>query len=167
MHTFAFGLLFVGGVLSHAASQAPAVYQRPTTVTIVISGVPGDRTGSYEMKAPSSICGEIPKEASLTGEAVFIVEFPSDMPAGGRITSVAFSSNQLVAGVKRSTRFRLTAGIVRADGGKPALYVLNTDSGQPKNVGGATLAATKGTVTLMVTGQNDLGETVELTVSCE
>ena len=43
----------------------------------------------------SGVCGEIPKEASLTGQATFVIEFPSD-PASGTITAIAFGSHQLV-----------------------------------------------------------------------
>jgi hypothetical protein len=51
--------------------------------------------------------------------------------ATGSITSVAFGSNQLVAGTTKATAFRLSVGVVTAKGGRPPLYVLNTDAKQP------------------------------------
>jgi len=57
-------------------------------------------------------------------------------------------------------------GVVTANGGRPPNYVLNTDSGQARNAGTATLTNTNGGTTLKVTGQNDMGETIDLTVTC-
>jgi hypothetical protein len=86
--------------------------------------------------------------------------------SAGTITAIAFGSSQLVSGVTTAATFRLMVGVVTANGGRPPNYVLNTDSGQARNAGTATLTSTNGGTTLKVTGQNDMGETIDLTVTC-
>ena len=108
------------------------------------------------------LCGEVAKESSLTGEAAFIIEYPGE----GNITTIAFGSNQLVANVTKANKFRLSVGVINAKGGQPPLFVLNTDSGQKGNSGVATLIKGKTGVTLQVVGENDMGETINLTVTC-
>lgn len=108
------------------------------------------------------MCGEVPKESSLTGEAAFIVEFPGE----GTITTISFGSNQLVANLTKADEFRLSVGVINAKGGQPPLFVLNTDSGQKGNSGVATLIKDKTGVTLHVVGKNDMAETINLTVTC-
>jgi hypothetical protein len=142
-----------------------AINQRSTSARATIGGSPRDRDGSFQAAGVSGVCGEIPKEASLTGQATFVIEFPSD-PASGTITAIAFGSHQLVAGVTKATAFRLMVGVVTAKGGRPPHYVLNTDSGQARNAGTATLTNNNGETTLKVIGQNDMGETIDLTVTC-
>lgn len=44
--------------------------------------------------------------------------------------------------------------------------MLNTDSGQKGNSGVATLTKGKNGVTLDVVGENDMGETINMTVTC-
>ena len=147
------------------AAQA-GINQRNTIAKARIGGSPNNRDGGYESTGVSGVCGEIPKEASLTGTAVFVVEFPSDAPKGP-ITAIAFGSTELVSGVTKATVFRLSIGVVTAKGGRPPDFVLNTDdSRQPKNSGTATLTNNKGETTLRVIGQNDMGETIDLTVVC-
>lgn len=53
-----------------------------------------------------------------------------------------------------------------ATGGRPPHYVLNTDSLRPKNAGTATLSTKTGETTLKVSGQNEMGETIDLTIIC-
>jgi hypothetical protein len=165
-----FSRLIVVLALSIASAEAPAagqspINQRSTSARATIGGSPRDRDGSFQATGVSGVCGEIPKEASLTGQAVFVIEFPSD-PAAGTITAIAFGSNQLVLGVTKATVFRLMVGVLTAKGGKPPNYVLNTDSSRPGNAGTATLTNVKGETTLNVTGQNDMRETIDLTVTC-
>jgi hypothetical protein len=148
-----------------SSTAQPSIYQRSTSAKAVITGSPKLRDGGFAAKGVSGICGEIPKEASLTGEANFIVEFPSDPPSG-TITAIAFGSKELVGGVAKSTAFRLMVGVVTANGGRPPNYVLNTDAKQPKNSGTATLTTADGVTTLRVVGQNDMGETIDLTIGC-
>lgn len=156
---------------AHAAAPAawsaaqPSINQRPTVAKALISGSPKLRDGSFSATGVSGVCGEIPKEASLTGVATFVIEFPSDPPSG-TLTSIAFGSNQLVGGVTKATIFRLDVGVVTANGGRPPSYVLNTDGKLAKNVGTATLATKGGVTTLRVVGQNDMAETIDLTVEC-
>jgi hypothetical protein len=68
--------------------------------------------------------------------------------------------------VTKATIFRLDVGVVTANGGRPPSYVLNTDGKLAKNVGTATLATKGGVTTLRVVGQNDMAETIDLTVEC-
>ena len=154
--------LLVAMVLaSSAAPQSPSIYRRPTAAKITIGGTSPDRRGEY-VATRVATCGEVSKDASLTGEAAFIVEFPGE----GNITTISFGSNQLVANVTKANKFRLSVGVINAKGGQPPLFVLNTDSGQKGNSGVATLTKDKTGVTLHVVGENDMGETIDLTVTC-
>jgi len=108
-------------------AQSQSIYQRETAAQAVIAGSRTRYDGSFALTAKSSVCGEIPKDESLTGTAVFVIEFPSDGTGNGPINSIAFGSKELVGGVTKSTVFRLNVGVVTALGGKPPAYVLNTD----------------------------------------
>jgi hypothetical protein len=147
-------------------AQSQSIYQRETAAQAVIAGSRTRYDGSFALTAKSSVCGEIPKDESLTGTAVFVIEFPSDGTGNGPINSIAFGSKELVGGVTKSTVFRLNVGVVTALGGKPPAYVLNTDPPGSKNVGTATLTQKGNETTLRVVGQNDMGETITLTVTC-
>jgi hypothetical protein len=154
-------VLFV--LLACAQTAAPqTIYRRPTTVRIMIGGAARDRAGDYTSTGVSSLCGEVPKESSLTGQASFIVEYPGD----GKVTTIAFGSNQLVGAVTTANTFRLSVGVINAQGGSPPLFVLNTDTGQKGNSGVATLIKGKTGVTLQVKGENDMRETINLTLTC-
>src|SRR5262245_5541019 len=56
------------------AGAPQSIYQRPIEAGAVISGSPKLRDGSYQLTGTAAMCGEIPKEASLTGEATFVIE---------------------------------------------------------------------------------------------
>jgi hypothetical protein len=147
------------------SAQAQSINQRQTIAEARIAGSRGLYDGSFAATGTSSVCGEIPKEASMTGVATFVVEFPSDA-LNEPLQSIAFGSNDLVGGVTKASVFRLMVHVKTARGGTPPGYVLNTDSGNPKNVGTATLTNKGGVTTLKVVGQNDMGETIDLTVTC-
>ncbi len=152
------------GAVSSAA-QPPSINGRHTAAKALIGGSPKLRDGSFNAGGVSGVCGVIPKEASLTGEANFVIEFPNDTPTG-TITSIAFGSKGLVGGITKSTVFRLSVGVLTANGGRPPNYVLNTDSGNAQASGAAVLSESKGVTTLRVTGQEEMGETIDLTVVC-
>lgn len=144
---------------------AQSIYQRPVTAQAIIDGSHGRYDGTFSRSAPAMICGETPKDLSFSGRATFDVQFP-DSTALGPITSIVFGSNQLVGGVTKTSSFRLAITVMTAKGGRPPAYVLNTDPPGTKNTGIATLT-TKGTViTLTVVGQNESGESIDLTVTC-
>ena len=155
--------LAVGGV--SPAAQSPSINGRNTTSRAQITGSPKLRDGAFTASGVSGVCGVIPKEASPTGEAIFVIEFPNDAPTG-TITSVSFGSKELVGGVTKSPVFRLSVGVLTAKGGRPPAYVLNTDSRNAKVSGIAILSEAKGVTTLSVTGQEVMGETINLTVVC-
>ena len=146
-------------------AQTPSIYGRKTTARATITGSPKLRDGSFTATGVSGICGVIPKESSLTGEANFVIEFPNDTPTGS-ITSIAFGSKELLGNGAKSTVFRLNVGVRTADGGRPPNYVLNTDPPDAKVSGIATLLEEKGVTTLTVTGRENMGETIALTVIC-
>jgi hypothetical protein len=148
-----------------SSAQSPSINGRTTTVKAQITGSPKLRDGSFNASGVSGVCGVIPKEASPTGEAIFVIEFPNDAPTG-TVTSIAFGSKQLVGGVTRSTVFRLSVAVLTAKGGRPPSYVLNIDSAGAKASGTAILSEAKGVTTLRVTGQEVMGETIDLTVVC-
>ncbi len=154
--------------LTSGASASPqaSINQRKTTARVTISGSPKLRDGSFTLAGTSGVCGEIPKEASLTGQAAFVIEFPYDGKPGDSINSISFGSHQLVGGVTTATMFRLNVTVMTANGGRPPAYVLNTDAKNPKSAGTATLSTKGSTSTLHLVGQNDMNETIDLEVSC-
>jgi hypothetical protein len=155
------------GLAGLAWAQAPSIYQRKTTSSAVIANSRGLYDGSYSLIGESGICGEIPKEASLTGTDVFVVEnFPSDPKPNDPITSISFGSKELVRGATKSTVFALNISVLTANGGRPPVYVLRTDVSGSGDVGVATLAQLGAETTLHVTGRNSMGATIDLKVKC-
>lgn len=154
--------------ISSQSVVAQSVNMRKTIARAMIAGSHNRYDGNFNAGGISSVCGELPKEMNFSGLASFIVEFPSDaLPATAGIQSIAFSSNQLVGKVTRASVFRLNVAVRTAKGARPPAYVLNTDDRKPKNTGTAILTRNKGGgVTLRVTGQNDMGETIDITITC-
>ena len=145
-------------------AQAPSINQRPIDASATITGSPKLRDGQFTLAGKAAICGVIPKEASLTGEATFVIEVAGD--TAGSMTSITFGSKQLVGAVKTATQFNLSVGMVTSTGGRPPQYVLNTGSPRPGNSGTATLTTVKNVSTLRVVGQNDAKENIDVTVTC-
>jgi len=156
------GIVLVLLLCAAPLAAAQTIYQRPTSVKILIGGAARDRAGEYNATGTSSLCGEVAKEASLTGEGGFIVEFPG----ADKITSIAFGSTQLIGTVTTANKFRLSVGVINAQGGRPPLFVLNTDTGQKGNSALATLTRAKTGVTLQVKGENEMRETITLIITC-
>jgi hypothetical protein len=149
------------------SARTQSVNMRKTVARAIIAGSHRLYDGNFNAGGTSSVCGELPKEMSFTGVATFVVEFPSDELPNAGIQSIAFGSSQLVGKVTRASVFRLKVNVRTANGGRPPAYVLNTDSGKPKNAGTATLTKNKGgSLTLRVVGQNDMGEVINLTITC-
>jgi hypothetical protein len=161
-------LLSVGMWHSVSAQTPPPIHQRPTTVQALITGSPRLRDGTYQASGKSSICGVIPKLASLTGEALFSVEFPNDVPSQtpGSVLSLSFASRELASGAPTTSRFKLNVSVVDAQGGRPPSYVLITDQPKATVAGTAKLATAAGITTLTVQGRDEAGETINLTVTC-
>lgn len=145
---------------------AQSINQRKTKVDATIVGSRNLYDGRFSATGVSSVCGEIPKESSMTGTASFVIEYPNDDPGNAPIQSIEFGSNELVGTARKSTQFRLSVHVRTPDGGKPNAYVLNTDTPSPKTSGVATLTKKENQLTLTVTGQNDMGEKITLTVVC-
>ena len=156
-------LLLLLGLAQPAMSQA-SIYQRSISASATVTGSPKLRDGQFQMAGKAAICGVIPKESALTGEAAFIIEVAGD--TAGSMTSITFGSKQLVGAVTKATGFNLTVAVATANGGRPPNYVLNTDSPRPGNSGTVTLTTVKGATTLKVVGRNDANESIELSVTC-
>jgi hypothetical protein len=149
------------------AAQTPqqtAMAQRPTDVTVVIANS-RVYAGTFHTIAPSRVCGELPAELNFAGVASFVVEFPD--ADNTEITNVTFGSTSLVGGTTTTGSFRLDVGVKAKDGGRPPNYVLNTDPPNPGVTGTATRTSSAGTDTLKVTGRNEMGETIEMTLVCK
>lgn len=148
--------------------HAQSIYQRHTVARAIIAGSHKLYDGTFNGSGASSICGMIPKEASMTGTDVFIIEYPYDLPGDSPIQSISFGSKQLVGKVKKATMFTLNVAVRLPNGSKPYAYVLHTDDPtKPKNTGTATLATSAGALRLTLSGTNDRGETIKLTVECK
>ena len=146
-----------------ASAQPASIYGRGIDARATITGSPKLRDGSFQLFGKAAICGEIPKESSITGEAAFVIELAGDTQ--GSMTTITFGS-KLMGREAKADMFRLSVGVTTADGGRPPLYVLNTDPPGRGNSGSATLAQTAEGATLKVIGVNDAKESIELTVRC-
>ncbi len=146
-----------------ASAQQASIYCRGIDASAVISGSPRLRDGTFQLSGKAAICGEIPKEASLTGEATFVIELAGDTQ--GSMTTITFGS-KLAGRDATATSFRLSVGVTTAQGGRPPHYVLNTDPPGRGNSGTATLTQTAQGATLKVIGVNEAKESIDLTVRC-
>jgi len=148
--------------------NAQSIYQRPTVVKATITGSHKIYDGSFNGSGKSNMCGLIPKESSLTGTAVFVIEYPYDDPGNSGIQSISFGSKQLVGKTTKATAFTLNVSVRLPNGSKPYPYALNTDDpAKPKNRGTATLAGSASGLKLTVSGTNEGGETINLAVECK
>ena len=157
-------VLMLAAHVHAATAQTPSIYQRPIDASATITGSPKLRDGQFQLAGKAAMCGLIPKEASMTGEATFVIEI-SDGTTGS-MTTIAFGSKQLIEPAASATAFRLSVGMVTANGGRPPQFVLNTEPARPGNSGTATLSTVKGVATLKVVGRNDANESIELSVTC-
>jgi len=142
------------------------IYQRPTSVSATITGSPTLRDGVFKGQGTSGICGEVPKMMSLTGTDIFSIEFGDEKMSPGSVYSVSFGSKQLVKGVQNGSQFVLNVSVVTANGGKPPIYALDTETPKAGVSGTATLTQKGQATTLSLTGMNEAKEKITLTVTC-
>jgi hypothetical protein len=157
-------------VLSAGPPEAVAqdtLFRRPTEVTAVISNTSNRFDGAYTYSAPSRLCGETDPTQFFSGERVFLVEFPADLAPGARITDVRFTSKTLVGAVRETDRFFVSVTVISAQGGRYPALVIDTERPAPGHAGKATRTVTKGVDTLRVQASGDLGQTLDLTLTCE
>ena len=147
-----------------ASAQPASIYGRQIGASATITGSPRLRDGTFQLAGRAAICGEIPKESSLTGEATFVIELAGDTQ--GSMTTIAFGAKGLAGREATAGLFRLSVGVTTPDGGRPPLYVLNTDPPGRGNSGLATLTQTAQGSTLKVVGVNDAKERIEFSATC-
>jgi hypothetical protein len=150
----------------HAKTQQNQANRRPTDVTLIM-GNSRRYTGTYSASQLSQTCGELSPEESMTGERMFIVEFPYD--GTPEITAVSFGSFKLVSGVTTSDQFRLNVNVKAKQGGEPPGFAIDTVPPVRRSTGHgtATLSVTAGTTKLRVVGANEMGETIDITLVCK
>jgi len=146
------------GVAISGAASAPAQQPFNNRQLTVQARIVGDRQklydGSFQGGGRAGICGVMPKE--IVGEDIFVIEFAPEPSGNQTVTAIAFGSKQLVGTVTKATVFRLSMGLVTANGGRPPSFVINTDTPH-MGTGEATLSRAEGVLTLTVKGQDDLG----------
>jgi len=147
--------------------QSQNIYQKKTVVKATIAGSHNLYDGTFSASGTASICGEIPKMSSMTGTAVFVVEYPNDDPGTAQIQSVSFGSKALVGNVKKTGLFSLNVAVRLPNGSKPYAYVLNTDSGRPGNSGTATRTSAGGVNRITVVGKSERNETINFSLECK
>lgn len=147
-------------LLASAATPQAQSLARESSASAAITGSPRLRDGSYNLVGQAAACGVIPKEASLTGVANFVIEVAG--LTSGTMTTITFGSRDLTGRVDKTGSFRLTVGVPRAPH-----YVLNTDPPTNGNMGEASISTLNGVTTLKVIGQNDMNERIDLTVTCK
>ena len=154
--------------LSTQVSQAQSqpFNDRRTSARASLAGSPKLYDGTYTATNVSGICGEVPAMMNFSGVASFIIEYPRDARATDQIQSISFSSAKLVGKATTTSEFLLNITVLRSNGGRPPAYVLNTKS-NPKVTGTATLLRNKNrSVTLNVRGKDEMGVTLQMSVTC-
>jgi hypothetical protein len=135
----------------------------PTQVTVTIANSP-HYSGTFSAQGISRICGKVdlgyPNRANS-----FTVEFPDD-ETDLQVRALSFDAESLPAGTT-TTHFYVTAGVTTASGAKPAHFVVRADQPQSGATGNATLGVKDGTKTLKVTGTNNMGVRMDVTVICQ
>jgi hypothetical protein len=150
-----------------ALANQQNIYNRLTIANVIITGSRNLFDGTYVTTGTASICGEIPKMASLTGEDVFVLEFTGNAPANvPSVLNIAFGSKELVRGTEESPHFRLNVTVRAHNGGTPPAFVLNTDPPRSGTGGKAKITYKGKTANLEVTGVNEMNQTITLLVSC-
>jgi hypothetical protein len=155
-------------LLSPALAQERYPFnERPASVKIDITNSRKKYDGSFTLSGTARVCGELPAMLNFAGVPAFTVQFYPD-PATGKesVTDVTFGSTELVGKVTTAAKFDLSVTVQSPAIGKPPAYVLNT-TGPRKGSGTATLTTTpKGDTTLRVVGGNDMGESIDMSLTC-
>ena len=160
--------IFLAIALSTEALQAQAqpFNDRRTSARATIAGSRNLYDGTFTATNVSSICGEVPAMMNFSGVASFIIEYPRDARATDQIQSISFGSTKLVGKTTTTSEFLLNIIVLAKNGGRPPAYVLHTKS-NPKVTGTATLVRNKNrSVTLNVRGRDEMGVTLQLSVTC-
>ena len=157
--------IFLALVLAAALPRQEQPFnQRPADAKVVMSTSRGKYDGEYTFSQIAQVCGEVPADMNFAGVPTFIVQFPAE--GDGPIVDVTFASAKLVGGVKSTTSFELSVTVKSPAIGAPNAYRL--DTARPKMSGTATLSSpSAGQTQLKVVGVNDLGESVDLTMTCK
>ena len=145
-----------------AAEQRDTISRRPVDIALTIAN---SRTyaGSYRATGISRGCGNM--VLSMTGqEKAFNVEFPYE--GDFEIVDLSFAADTLAPGTE-TDKYYLSVSLKTKDGGRPPSFVLRTKEPRFKETGKAQLAVDGGTAQLTVSGSNDLGETLKMTVVCK
>lgn len=159
-------LLLVVAAADTVAAQS--INDRKASARATITGSNRIYDGTFVATGIAMICGEVPKERSLTGTAVFNIEYPLDAKDTDQIQSISFGSTELVNGKTRATKFSLNISVRLPNGSKPYPYVLITDAGRPGNSGVATLTKNNNkSIELNVAGKSERKETISLKVTCQ
>jgi hypothetical protein len=157
----------VGSGVSAAQSQHPS-NERPADVRIEMSNSRKRYDGAYALTGIARVCGVLPAERNFAGVPAFAVHFYPDPPTGKEaVMDVTFDSKELVGNVTVSQRFFLSVSLQSAAIGRPPAYVLDTARPGSKVRGTATLLPAKpGVTVLKVEGADELGATINLTLTC-
>jgi hypothetical protein len=147
-----------------AQENGPPYNERPANATAVMSTSNGKYDGTYSLSAVARVCGEVPAEMNFAGVPAFGVTLYPDS-GEGELTDVTFDSKELVGDVMTSAVFFLSVHPQSPAIGSPSAYVLDTS--KPDMRGTAVLTYPEaGTLQLKVNGVNDMGETIELLLTC-
>ena len=147
---------------SVAAKQRDTISRRPVDIALSI-GNSRTYAGSYRASGISRGCGNM--VLSMTGqENAFNVEFPYE--AEFEIVDLSFAADTLATGTE-TDKYYLSVSLKTKDGGRPPSFVLRTREPRFKETGKAQLAVDGGTAQLTVSGSNELGETLKMTVVCK
>ena len=136
---------------------------RPADVTVTLSHHGDSRwDGTFQASDVARLCGELPPEYWMVGVRHYTVGFPDNFDLD--ISDVSFNSNDLVAGATSTDSFFVSATVRTPEGYSKAADVLDTS--RPNNSGHAELSVVDGIDTLKVSGTNDEGVQIDLTVVC-
>jgi hypothetical protein len=135
---------------------------KPARIELTLSGTKNLSDGTYSSSGPARLCGD--GVMHLTGNPkAFQFEFPLD--GQSQIGDVTFSADDLLPGTSTSV-FHVSVNVTTADGSQPAATVVHPDLAGSGDTGTASRSESDGTITLVVDGSDDVGQTIHMTATC-
>jgi hypothetical protein len=168
MKNILMAIFFALGFSTLAIAQQASVSNRPTEVKVVLSGDKSETwKGAFSGHAVARYCGQT--DPMYFGTKHFGLEYPLDPPTvDDGIDDIRFESNELVDGVKTTTKFHVSVTVHSPDIGSPHAYVVDSESDQKTGSGDASLTV-KGnelTVSVRAAQPEPIGAKLELVFTC-
>jgi hypothetical protein len=146
-----------------AIAQQKDISNRPADVRVTFADS-STYKGSYTGRAISRYCGQT--DPMHFGSKTFGFSYPLDLPTGDAIEDVAFSSKELVDGVRSTTKFFVSVNVSSPLMGHPAAFVVDTTNPNDRSSGDVVLSGGGPELTLTIRAITSLKEKLDLVISC-